>query len=756
MTQAIDALNTALQGRYRLEREVARGGMATVYAAEDLRHGRTVAVKVMDASLSAEIGSRRFEQEVRTTARLNHPHILPLFDSGEAAGHLFYVMPLVEGESLDLRLAREARVPPGEAARIATNVARALAHAHEQGVVHRDVKPANILLHQGESVVADFGVALAAGADTRLTAAGLSVGTPHYMSPEQVGGDADPDGRTDQYALGCVLYEMIRGEPPFPGASARAVLTAHLMDPPPRLETEGAWGTVLAPIVERALAKEPGDRYPSMAALAEALAAAVAGMEGGAAPGSAADAVPGLVVLPFDNLSPDPDNEYFSDGLTEEVIADLSRIGALRVISRTSAMRLKASDRDIPTLARELGVRYVLEGGVRKAGQNLRITARLIEAATDDTLWSERFAGTLEDVFEIQEQVARAIAEALRVRISPEEDEALTRRPIDDPTAYESYLRARYEAWRFSPEGLERATRFSETAIGIVGENELLLGTLGHATAMHIESGVAPGPEPLERLASIADRIAALNPDAPRGHWIRTFLAFQRGEMGEALSWGEKALRADPSDPDTLLLLAYVLANVGRTRRAREVLQRALEVDPLTPVTQLLPGFVAVLEGRYDEALGPYRRAWEMDPESPFTGVFYGWALGYARRVPEAVAFLDRVADRIGDMPFGSWARSLARALEGDAEGVAAAITPGFEAAGRSSQTFARAVADSWALVGDADRAMEWLGRAVDLGLLAEPFLREHAWFLDPVRDDPRFDDILARVRDRVARLPTG
>jgi serine/threonine-protein kinase len=226
--------------------------------------------------------------------------------------------------------------------------------------------------------------------------------------------------------------------------------------------------------------------------------------------------------------------------------------------------------------------------------------------------------------------------------------------------------------------------------------------------------------------------------------------------MGEALSWGEKALRADPSDPDTLVLLAYVLANVGRTRRAREILQRAVEVDPLTPVTQLLPGFVAVLEGRYEDALEPYRRAYEMDPESPFTGVFYGWALGYARRGPEAIAFLDGVADRIEGTPFGAWARSLARALEGDAEGVAAAITPGFEAAGRSSQTFARAVADSWALVGEADRAMEWLGRAVDLGLLAEPFLSDHAWFLDPVREDPRFEDILARVRDRVTRLPRG
>ncbi len=754
----VDALNEALRGRYRLQSELGRGGMATVYLAEDLRHGRTVAVKVVDASVSAEIGARRFEQEVTTTARLNHPHILPLFDSGRAAGHLFYVMPVMEGEALDARLSREERLDPEEGVRIAVQVARALAYAHGQGVVHRDVKPANILLHHGESLVCDFGVSLAAGAETRLTADGWSVGTPHYMSPEQVSGDEDPDGRADQYALACVLYEMLQGEPPFPRSSARAVLTAHLVDSPRALDRTEAVGEALDSVIRRAMAKEPGERFASMTTFADALERAVARQDpdptsrGG--PDDPGESPPGLLVLPFENLSPDPADEYFSDGLTEEVIADLSQIRRLRVISRTSAMRLKTTDRDLPTLARQLDIRYVLEGGVRKAGEKLRITARLIDARTDETLWSERFAGTLEDVFEIQETVARSIAEALRVRISPAEDEALAHRPIADPRAYESYLRARYEAWRFSSDGLERATRFIETALQIVGENELLLGTLGHVTAMHVESGVATGPDTLQRLSDIASRIFALNPDAPRGHWLRTFLAFQRGDMAGAITSGRRALAADPDDPDTRILLAYVYANVGRTAAARDILEQAVAADPLTPVTRLLPGFVAVFEGRYEEALAPYREAWEMDPESPFTGVFYGWALAYAHRPHAAIPFLDRVADRIGDGAFSSWARSLARGLEGDAEGVAKANTPAFQAAGRRSQTFARAVADSWALVGDADRAIEWLSHAVELGLLNEPFLREHAWFLDPVRDDPRFADVMARVRERLSELP--
>ena len=762
MSHVLEDLNTALRDHYVLERALGRGGMATVYLARDLRHDRPVAVKVMDKQLSAEIGSQRFALEVRTTAKLNHPHILPLFDSGEAAGHLYYVMPVVEGESLEERLTRDRSFSPGEAARLVAGAARALAYAHDHGVVHRDVKPGNILLHHGEPVVADFGISLVAGTESRLTREGILVGSPHYMSPEQVGGDVELDGRTDQYSLGCLLYELIRGEPPFPRPSRMAVLTAHLMDEPPALPGSDPLVHRLNDIIRRAMSKEREDRYPTLQAFADDVtrvlgeseaARSTAGLDGHDGTPEA-DVHPGLVVLPFNNLSPDPDNEYFSDGLTEEVIADLSQIQALRVISRTSAMRLKTTEKDIATIARELRVRYVLEGSVRKARDRLRITARLIDARSDEHLWSERFSGTVEDIFEIQEQVARAIADALRVRISPAEAEALSRRPIGDPRAYESYLRARYEAWRFSAEGLERATRFIETALEIVGENELLLGTLGHITAMHVESGVANDPGTLARLSQLASRIFALNPDAPRGHWLEMFLAFQRGDMAAAIGSGNAAMAADPSDPDTFILLAYVLANAGRTAEASQLLERALELDPLTPVTQLLPGFVAVLEGRYEEGLEPYRRAWEMDPESPFTGVFYGWALGYARRLDQAIPFLDRVADQIGHGPFAAWARSLARALAGDATGVAEAVTPEFEQAGRGAQTFARAVSDVWALVGDADRALEWLGRAVELGLINESFLREHAWYLDPVREDPRFGAIMDRVRERVASLP--
>ncbi|HSR43089.1 MAG TPA: serine/threonine-protein kinase, partial [Longimicrobiales bacterium] len=346
MADGFEALDRALAGRYRLKAELGRGGMATVLLADDLRHDREVAVKVLGAALTRSVGVERFQREIRTTAGLNHPHILPLFDSGEAAGRLFYVMPMVEGDSLDDLLLREGTLSTPDAVELVSAVAEALQYAHDRGVVHRDVKPANILMHLGRPTIADFGISFVAGEQTRLTRDGLTVGSPDYMSPEQLTGEGDPGPETDQYALACVLYRMLEGEPPFRKATVQAVLAAHLVEEPPVLSNSVEGGGALSPVLGRAMAKDPADRFPSVADFARSLRNAVA-----RAPVAIPSDRPGLVVLPFTNMSPDPDNEYFSDGLTEEVIADLTHIRALRVISRTSAMRFKGSDKDVGRIA---------------------------------------------------------------------------------------------------------------------------------------------------------------------------------------------------------------------------------------------------------------------------------------------------------------------------------------------------------------------------------------------------------------------
>ncbi|HRZ10016.1 MAG TPA: serine/threonine-protein kinase, partial [Gemmatimonadales bacterium] len=434
-----DRLTAALSDRYRIERELGEGGMATVYLAHDVRHDRKVALKVLKPELAAAVGGDRFLREIRIAANLSHPHIVPLYDSGRIEGPspvLYYVMPYIEGESLGGRLRRDGGLPLEEGVQILREVADALAFAHERGIVHRDIKPENVMLTGGHAVVTDFGVAKAvseSAGDGGLTTAGMAVGTPAYMAPEQVAADPATDHRADIYALGTLAYELLAGRTPFTGLTPQGFLAAqivttpepvsqHRRDCPPSLET----------LVMRCLAKEPGDRWQTAAEI-RAECDRMTRTSGDHAPVSVhAETSVGIVVLPFVNQSPDPENEFFSDGLTEELITDLARVKALRVISRTSSMQLKGTSKGIRAIGRELGVGHVLEGSVRKAGNALRITAQLIDAQTDAQLWSEKYSGTLEDVFDLQERVSRAIVAALHVTLSPEESHRLSDRPIQN------------------------------------------------------------------------------------------------------------------------------------------------------------------------------------------------------------------------------------------------------------------------------------------------------------------------------------
>jgi len=378
--------------------------MAVVYLARDRKHDRPVAIKLVRPDIILGQAAERFLLEIRILARLQHPNILALLDSGatdEPSPRPYYVMPHIDGESLRQRLAREGPLPIGEALRLTREIGEALHYAHENGLIHRDVKPENVLLSQGHALVADFGIARAAGvaAGDRLTKTGLGLGTPAYMSPEQAGGERGVDARADQYSLACLVYELLAGQPPFTGPDAIAVLSRQLLDPVPPLTTlRPSVPASLRRAIERALAKVPADRFASVM---EFLVALEAPDTAAAAPATKQ----AIVVLPFTNLSPDPDNAYFADGLTEEVIADLSRVRSLTVISRTSSAKLKETGWDLRRIGRELNVGYALEGSVRRAGSALRITAQLIDLATETDLWGEKYSGTVDDVFDLQERL---------------------------------------------------------------------------------------------------------------------------------------------------------------------------------------------------------------------------------------------------------------------------------------------------------------------------------------------------------------
>ena len=436
----------SVSGSYRIDRELGRGGMATVYLAHDVRHNRRVALKVLHPELSSSIGPDRFLREIELAARLNHPHIVPLFDSGEAGGFLYYVMPVVEGETLRDRLLRDGQIPVEESLQLVRGIASALDYAHRQNIVHRDIKPENVMLQDGEAVVMDFGIgkAVSVAAEDTLTQTGMVVGTPAYVSPEQAAGETRIDGRSDQYSLACVLYEMLSGRKPFSGPTAQSVISKRFSDPIPSLravfdkttdEVENA--------IQKALSRDAPDRFATTVEFARALVASHLSTPDGSPLSPGSSSAKSIAVLPFTNMSADPEGDFFADGIADEIITALSKVKALRVVSRTSSFTFKGKNDDIREIGRKLQVSTILEGSIRKAGKRLRLNAQLVSTTDSSQLWAERYDRELEDVFAIQDEIAASIVAALRVVLTEDEKKAIENVPTTNIDAYEYYLRGR-------------------------------------------------------------------------------------------------------------------------------------------------------------------------------------------------------------------------------------------------------------------------------------------------------------------------
>jgi serine/threonine protein kinase len=740
-------------GRYEVRQVLGRGSMGAVCLATDPAIDRPVAIKLVQTAVQLtapelEKYRERFQREAKAAGRLSHPGIVTVFDVGHTGEQTpFIVMEYVKGRTLQ-EILRPGPLPIAETLRLADGILDALGYAHRQGIVHRDIKPENVLLQEGHALVADFGIARAASlaGEVELTQTGMVVGTPSYMSPEQTVGDNTIDGRSDIYSLACLLFELLSGAPPFTGGGAAAVARRRLTEAAPRLRaTASDVPAAIDEAVAKALAREPGERF----ATAEEFAAALRGEAAAAGTASAGAAAKGLVVLPFGNLSPDPENEFFADGLTEEVIADLSGIRALRVISRTSAMRFKGTDKDLKAIARELNVRYVLEGSVRRAGSSLRVTAQLIEADTDSHVWAEKYSGSIDDVFAIQEEISRKIVKALQVKLTDTESRAVAERPIDNATAYDCYLRAHHEMFKFTPESLERAERLADAGLQLIGENPMLLATRGLVSWYYVNFSIRPEERYLDEAASFAARALDRDPDAFLGIYLRGLIAAKRGDLEGAVRDMRRANERKPGDAEISTEWVRHLFSAGRelTDRARSVLEEAHRVDPLNPLNWVQKAWFHHVAGRPVEAEQAARRSIELsDPGVP-PRAYGAYTLALIGRRDEAIGLFGEVAAALGHSPYGSLSAFYARALQGDAAG-ARHVTPLLEQSARWVEYMALFLAECYALIGRRDDALRWLQRAMQQGFINHPFLARDP-FLESLRGDAEYEALMQQVQRR-------
>lgn len=619
----IAAFTDALRDRYQIIGELGRGGMATVYRARDLRHDRFVALKVLHAELAATLGLERFQREIRLAAKLQHPHILTVHDSGEAAGLLWFTMPLIEGETLRQRLNRETQLPVEEALRLTREVADALDSAHRHGVIHRDIKPENILLSEGHALVADFGIARAldVGAST-ITEPGMVIGTPAYMSPEQASGESVTDARTDVYSLGIVLYEMLAGEVPFSGPTAAAVMARALTETPRPLQSVRSLvpGAVQT-LVSKAMARTPADRFRSAAEFGKALdRALVAGHtpepgvaarparrsrlalvglgivalgvvvfawrqpRGGAGQDEGAPTARRLAVLPFDNMG-DTDDGYFVDGVADEVRGKLASLPGLLVIARTTSIQYKQSAKTPTEVGRELGVDYVLTGTVRwdkSTGSRVRVSPELIDVKSGATRWQQPFDASLTDVFQVQGDIASRVATALDVQLAEPSKQQLEHRPTAVLAAYDAYLKGneQFDRGITVTAALRQAISHYEQAVAL--DSTFLEGwsRLGESRAW-LYVNALPTPELAADARIAAARALALGPNTASALETATYVSMHvLRQSDSALMYAERAARVAPTNAEVLSALGLAQTGVGRWQDAVSTLQRATDLDP--------------------------------------------------------------------------------------------------------------------------------------------------------------------------------
>ena len=790
MAELREQLKSGLADRYRIERELGRGGMATVFLARDLRHDRPVALKVLHPELAATLGPERFQREIKLAARLQHPHILPVHDSGETAGQLWFTMPFVEGESLRTRLVRHGELPIQDAMKILVEVTDALTYAHERGVVHRDIKPDNVLLSGRHALVTDFGVAKAVSEATgrqQLTTAGVALGTPMYMAPEQATADPTVDHRVDIYALGVLGYELLAGIPPFTGRSSQEVLAAHMTQrPEPLCARRPACPPGLETVIMRCLEKRPADRWQTAEELLGQLEPLVA-LSGGTTPTATRplEAAPHLdrprrrvpvpavalglgfliglgmlfgwlrtrsgtepankrlAVLPFESAG-DTGERTFATGVSEEIMTRLARVPGLSLIARSSALQYPRSGQTAAQFGQALGVDYVLDGTVRSArhpsGQKqVRITPELIKVADGTHVWGEPYEGVMTDVFQLQSDVAERVAEALRGRLGDNEQQAVRRSPTENVEAYRLYVLGRAEWNRRTPESLERAAKYFQQAIARDPNFARAWAGLADAYALYELYGVRklPRDTAYARAKDAALRAIALD----------SILAEPHASLNQILRYGywdwagsERAIRRavalDSNYATARQWLAEHLLAIGHLAQAVAEARTAVRLDPLASPTQHTLGYALWCAGKTDEAEAILRTALARDSSSGQLGItLFALYLG-SGRINSALTLLATRHDTT------MFRQSLGQARTNLA--ARRVVLDVFRALRKGREDHAD-LSRVYALIGDRQAALAALEQAATVREARLEMIKvDPHWAL--LRGDPRFSAVVDRV----------
>jgi serine/threonine-protein kinase len=725
-----------LGGRYTIRRELGRGGMATVYLAEETKHARQVAIKVLHAELAQTLGAERFLREIGIAARLSHPHLVQLIDSGDAGGLLYYVSAYVAGGSLRDRLRRERRLSVADTMRLAQEVGAGLDYAHRVGVVHRDVKPENILFADGHAMLADFGIARSSEESTEdtVTDAGVVLGTPEYMSPEQASGETQLDGRSDIYSLACVIYEALTGEPPFRGPSAQATIAMHVTARPPRIR---ALRPEVSPSIDdavaRALEKDPARRWPGAGEFVTAMQAD-APLGGRMFRGPARS----IAVLPFVNGSGEAENEYLSDGITDEVIDALAKVDGLRVASRTSVFALKGKSLDIRAIGALLNCSVVLEGTVRRSGQRLRITAQLTSADEGHLVWSQRFDRPLDDVFAIQDEIASTIVNTLRESSFVELPAPPSTRLTENVRAYGLYLKGRFEMNRRTLESMTAAIRYFEQAIEEDPTYAAAYAGLADSYSLGLDYRSVPVDEGFALAKTYARRAIELNDSLADAHnSLGWSLFIYDWDWEGAEREFRRAIELDPRYPTAHQWFAFYLASRGSLNEALVECHTAVELDPASVSCRRSLGWLYLYLRRYDQARHHLERAVEMNPGAEETLRVLGLALALGGHPADGERVLREAMELPGSGSYTSATLSYVLARAGR-RSEALEIFADLESHAKRGYVSSVAFATMCLGLGDVERALDYAERSYEerRGWLA--YVRVNP-LMDPMRGHPRF-----------------